>query len=78
MTSVLDSDQIILSTGLGYAVNSTVDASLSYTHVFFRDGGIDRTDPLSGIRIIGNTERSADVVALAVKIKVGQLLDLPK
>jgi long-chain fatty acid transport protein len=66
--NILDSDRIWMSTGLQYKFNRMMTADLSYAHVFFKDGMVTQTaGPLT---IVGSTQRSADVVAVSLKLQL--------
>jgi len=75
VTNIIDTDRIWVSTGLEYKLSPSMTADLSYAHVFFKDGNIDRTDPLTNIRVIGTTQRDADVLAIALKMRFGAAVE---
>lgn len=66
-----DSDRVHLSVGASYEFKwcgSWCDGStlsVAYTHSFWEDATIDRTE--NGIRLFGNTESSADLIAFGLK-----------
>ena len=69
--NILDSDRYWLSTGVQYKINRMMTADLSYAHVFLKDGMVVQTNPgPPSLTIIGATQRSADVVAVSLKLQL--------
>jgi len=69
-----DTDRIWLSFGAGYNWSETTTINLAYSHVFFKDGSIDRTTEFQGlgaIHLLGEAEQDVDIVSVSVKIKLG-------
>ena len=66
---VPDSDRIWASLGLTYKWSQTTSIDFAYSHIFFEDSQIDRTDNL-GIRLLADVDSSADIVSVALKTKL--------
>ena len=72
LPQVPDSDRIWLSVGATYAWSESMSFDIGYTHVFFDDAQLDRRPAAasaSAVRLVADTESSADIVAASVKMK---------
>jgi long-chain fatty acid transport protein len=63
---VPDSDRVWLSLGASYKITDSMKANLAYSHVFFEEGQIDRTE--SGIRFIGKSKAHLDIISAGLSM----------
>ncbi len=71
---VPDRDRRWLSMGASYKYSDTTTLDFAYSHIFFDGGAIDRrpaSPALAGLRLIGESEQSADILSFAIKMKLG-------
>jgi long-chain fatty acid transport protein len=71
---VPDADRIWASVGATYRWSENIAFDLAYSHVFFDDASIDRTE--GGVRFVGSADTSADIVSVSLKMKMGSLTEL--
>jgi long-chain fatty acid transport protein len=75
-----DSNRVWLSLGGTFSWSARTTLNLAYSHVFFEDGSIDRTSQIPGlgqVRLLGEAEGDVDIVALSVRIKLGNAATAP-
>lgn len=65
-----DSDRIWLSGGASYRWSESTTVDVAYTHIFFDDARFDRISP-AGFHVQGETENSADIITVGLKMKWG-------
>ena len=68
--AIPDSDRILLAGGLSYQVTGSTMLDLAYSHQFFKDGGIDVTEP-NGVRYVGSAKVSSDIIAVGLRMQLG-------
>jgi long-chain fatty acid transport protein len=69
-----DTDRIWASFGATYKYSEMTSFDIGYSHIFFKDGPIDRTSEIPGlgrVHLLAEAETSSDIVGLSVKIKLG-------
>lgn len=65
-----DSDRIIASVGVSYALTDRIDANVSYMHYFFADAPINNTNAASQT-VRGSFENSIDTVSAGITVHFG-------
>lgn len=65
-----DSDRIIASVGLSYALTDRIEANLSYMHYFFDDAPVNNTNAVSQT-VRGSFDNSIDVVSAGITVRFG-------
>lgn len=73
---VPDADRIWASVGATYKWSQNIALDVAYSHVFFDDAPIDRTE--GGVRFVGSADTSVDIVSVSLKMKVGSLTEIFK
>lgn len=68
LIGIPDNDRIWASAGATYKWSDTLTFDVAYTHLFVKDGQIDR-ESLSGFRVLGNVEASTDIISVSMKSK---------
>lgn len=63
-----DTDRVWVSAGATYKWSEAISLDLSYTHIFFEDGDIDRTS-LANHRFLGEVENATDIIGVSFKMK---------
>ena len=74
LAQVPDSDRWWLSMGASYRYSATTTIDFAYSHVFFDGGQIDRrpaSPAAAGVRLLADVEQSADIISIALKMKLG-------
>jgi long-chain fatty acid transport protein len=69
-----DTDRIWASVGATYKYSEMTSFDIGYSHVFFKDGPIDRSSEIPGlgqVHLLAEAETSSDIVGVSVKIKLG-------
>jgi long-chain fatty acid transport protein len=64
---VPDTDRVWASVGASYALSPKMTLDLAYSHIFGKDGAIDRTE--GGVRVVGESEARVDIISAAIKTK---------
>ncbi len=68
LIGIPDNDRIWASLGATYKWSETLTFDVAYTHLFVKDGQMDR-DSLSGFHVLGNVDASTDIISVAMKTK---------
>jgi long-chain fatty acid transport protein len=68
LIGIPDNDRVWASLGATYKWSETMSFDVAYTHLFVKDGKIDR-DSLSGFHVLGNVDASTDIVSVSMKTK---------
>jgi long-chain fatty acid transport protein len=71
LIQVPDSDRIWASVGLTYRLSPNMAMDLAYSHVWFDDAPFDRSNLINTVRLIGEADQSADIIAASLKIRWG-------
>jgi long-chain fatty acid transport protein len=71
---VPDADRIWASVGATYKWSESISLDFAYSHVFFDDAPIDRSE--GPLRFVGYADTSVDILSLSIKMKTGALAEL--
>lgn len=63
---VPDSDRLWLSAGASLQITEKMKANLAYTHIFFKEGDIDRTE--SGLHFVGKSNAHMDILSAGMSV----------
>lgn len=66
---IADNDRWWASLGLTYHLSQNMSFDLAYSHVFVKDGEIDRTE--SGFRLVAEAKADLDIISASVKMRWG-------